>query len=88
MNFKYKYESGNAGETMVGTGDLHEIASYIARQVQIVYSRMKSRDAEAAEMFRAAMIVMIARPDSPVWNEDVKIGTGIDCFTIKREKER
>lgn len=88
MQFKYKYEVGNDGETMVGTGDMLEIAVHIARQAQIVYSRMKSRDAEAAEMFRAAMIAMIARPDSLVWNDDVKIGTGIDCFTIKRGKER
>lgn len=88
MQFKYKYEVGNDGEAMVGTGDMLEIAVHTARQAQIVYSRMKSRDAGAAEKFKTMMTVMIAEPNSPVWNDDVKIGTGIDCFTIKRGKER
>lgn len=65
MNFEYKYEAGEQGVTLAGSGDLMDMVAHIARQAQIIHTRLRSRNAEAAASFRAHAGHALCGADKP-----------------------
>lgn len=86
--FEYKYEAGEQGVTLAGSGDLMDMVTHIARQAQIINTRLRSRNAEAAASFRAMLGVLFVDPTSPVWEDGPEVRQGIDFFSVTREKSR
>ena len=84
---KYKYELNEHTKIMMGSDSTTNIATYIARQVQLVYSRLLERDARSADGFRAAVTVLFSDPDSPVWTERNEVREGVDCFIMSTQKK-
>ena len=81
---KYIYEVNGSRETLMGAGDMMEIAARIGRQIQIIHERMKKQDADAAAAFQAAILAMVVDPESPIWTSDAHVeGTGVDCFVMR-----
>lgn len=67
--FEYKYEAGEQGVILAGSGDLMDMVTHITRQAQIINTRLRSRNAEAAASFRAALGALFMDPSSPVWED-------------------
>lgn len=84
-NIRYKYEVTPSNETLVTSGDLKEIMTYITRQAQIIYPRLRDRSPEAAEFFRMGLAAVFADPRSPVWHGTGRIDNGIDLLVIKEK---
>mgnify|MGYP007072646652 CR=1 FL=1 len=78
--FEYKYEAGEQGVILAGSGDLMDMVTHITRQ--------RSRNAEAAASFRAALGALFMDPSSPVWEDGPEVRQGIDFFSVTREKSR
>ena len=85
--FEYKYEAGEQGVILAGSGDLMDMVTHITRQAQIINTRLRSRNAEAAASFRAALGVLFMDPSSPAWEDGPEV-QGIDFFSVTREKSR
>lgn len=84
---KYIYEVTGSRETLMGAGDMMEIAARIGRQIQIIHERMKKQNQGAAAAFRAAIIAMVTDPTCPIWTSSaVTGGEGIDCFVMQNKK--
>lgn len=84
---RYIYEVAGSRETLMGTGDMVEIAARIGRQIQIIHERMKKQNQGAAAAFRAAIIAMVTDPTCPIWTSSaVTGGEGIDCFVMQNKK--
>ena len=79
MNFEYKYEAGEQGVTLAGSGDLMDMVAHIARQAQIIHTRLRSRTAEAAASFRAMLGMLFVEPTSPVWEDGPNVRQGSVC---------
>ena len=86
--FEYKYEAGEQGVILAGSGDLMDMVTHITRQAQIINTRLRSRNAEAAASFRAALGVLFMDPSSPAWEDGPEVRQGIDFFSVTREKSR
>lgn len=89
--FEYKYEAGEQGVILAGSGDLMDMVdmvTHITRQAQIINTRLRSRNAEAAASFRAALGALFMDPSSPVWEDGPEVRQGIDFFSVTREKSR
>lgn len=83
---RYIYEATDGREMLMGNCDLLETVAYISRQAQIVHSRMKDRDQEAARMFREMLTAVFSDPNSPAWDRvEDEGGRGIDFFHVKRK---
>lgn len=83
---RYKYEARDNGETLMGKCDLVGMITCISRQAQIVHSRMKDQDPEAARAFQEMLGALFSDPTSPAWDRvEVGEGPGIDFFHMKRE---
>lgn len=81
---RYIYEVTGSRETLMGAGDMMEIAARIGRQIQIIHERMKKQNQGAAAAFRAAIIAMVTDPTCPIWTSSaVTGGEGIDCFVMR-----
>lgn len=65
--FEYKYEAGEQGVILAGSGDLMDMVTHIARQAQIINTRLRSRNAEAAASFRAALGALL-------WTRQARVG--------------
>ena len=65
-----------------------DMVTHIERQAQIINTRLRSRNAEAAASFRAMLGVLFADPTSPVWEDGPEVRQGIDFFSVTREKSR
>lgn len=85
-NIKYKYEIGANGEMLIGKGEITEIVSHIARQVQIIHTRLRKQNPPAAAFFRTGMIEIILHPASPVWEDTEQITEGIDFFNVSEKR--
>ena len=88
MNFEYKYEAGEQGVTLAGSGDLMDMVAHIARQAQIIHTRLRSRNVAAAASFRAMLGMLFVEPTSHVWEDGPKVRQGIDFFSVTREQTR
>lgn len=86
--FEYKYEAGEQGVILAGSGDLMDMVTHITRQAQSINTRLRSRNAEAAASFRAALGALFMDPSSPVWEDGPEVRQGIDFFSVTREKSR
>ena len=76
--FEYKYEAGEQGVILAGSGDLMDMVTHITRQAQIINTRLRSRNAEAAASFRAALGALFMDPSSPVWEDGPEVRQGIE----------
>lgn len=88
MEFEYKYEAGEQGVILAGTGDLMDMVTHIARQAQIINTRLRSRNVEAAAQFRAMLGVLFMDPTSPVWEDGPEVRQGVDFFHVTRDPQR
>ena len=66
MKFVYKNENGNT-EIEAADIDLIQLATEVGRLCQDLYNSLHNQETEAADIFKTAMIMAIAHPDSPVW---------------------
>lgn len=64
--FLYSFENGNV-HAEVHNMDLNECAAAIGSAAREVYSTLYRQDPKAAGVFKTAVVVAIAHPDSPVW---------------------
>lgn len=85
---RYKYEVSDCGETMAGSGELTEIMSYIARQMQIIHTRLWKQCPQAAAEFRRCMAALILDPASLAWEDTVQNTNGIDFFHVSEQNTR
>lgn len=76
MNFEYKYEAGEQGVTLAGSGDLMDMVAHIARQAQIIHTRLRSRNVEAAASFRAMLGMLLWTRQAPCGRTGRRCGRG------------
>lgn len=86
--FEYKYEAGEQGVILAGSGDLMDMVTHIARQAQIINTRLRSPECGGGRLVRAALGALFMDPSSPVWEDGPEVRQGIDFFSVTREKSR
>ena len=64
----FSYRRNDEGVRLEAKGDLLEIAAEVGHMVRYIYTAVMKRDSDAAELFKAAVLVAIADPDSPTWD--------------------
>ncbi len=62
---------------VMASGSLEEISADIGTVISDLYKKLKQNTPSTAESFRQAMECLVADPESPVWNGELKADFGM-----------